>query len=170
MSAQPSKAEFVTAIIVEALTVVLISLSLILDEGGRTRHHQRPGVVTAALERVEQNGVFTTNPSYLIGGKELEKVVGEVEGEAGSLSKMTKVGEERRVEESWIVARMQAGERQKSEELRRAYARMWESCPSGSWAPPNVEDVELDALTMSGRLCQGITEADASLSPDASTV
>ena len=78
--------------------------------------------------------------------------------------------EEHRVEGSWIAARKEAGERQKSKELRRAYARMWESRPSGSRALPNIEDVKLDALTTSGRLRRGIAEADAFPSPDASAV
>lgn len=77
---------------------------------------------------------------------------------------------ERRVEELWIAARKEAGERQKLEELRRAYARMWESRLSGGWALLNVEDVKLNALTTSGQLCRGIAEADTSLSPDVSAV
>ena len=94
----------------------------------------------------------------------------EAEEEADSSGRATKVDEERRVEGSWIAARKEAGERQKSEEMRRAYARMWESRPSGSRAPPNVGDVELDALTTTGRLCRGIAETDASPSPDVGAV
>ena len=93
-------------------------------------------------------------------------MVVEAEEDAESSGRATKVDEERREGGSWIAARREArreaGEQQKSEELRRAYARMWESGPRESRAPPNVGDVELGALTTSGRLCRGIAEADAS--------
>lgn len=49
MSTQPSKAEFIVAIVVEVMTVLFISLSLLIDEGGN-HHRHRPGVVTVALE------------------------------------------------------------------------------------------------------------------------
>lgn len=49
MSAQPSKAELIAAIVVEVLTVVFISLSLIIDERGNRRRN-RPGIVTATLD------------------------------------------------------------------------------------------------------------------------
>ena len=167
MSSLPSKAEFIAAILVEVLTVVFISLSLLINEGGNRRRNQ-PGVVTAALDRADRLGIFTTNPNYSIGGEAFEEVavVAEAEEEAESSGRATKVDEEHRVEGSWIAARKEAGERQKSEEMRRAYARMWESRPSGSRAPPNVGNVELDALTMTGRLCRGIAETDASPSSD----
>ena len=163
MSSQPSKAEFIAAILVEVLTVIFISLSLIIDEGGNRRRN-RPGIVTAALDSADRRNVFTTNPNYSIGGEAFEEVavVVEAEEDAESSGRATKVDEERREGGSWIAARREAGERQKSEELRRAYARMWESGQRGSRASPNVGDVELDALTTSGRLCRGIAEADAS--------
>lgn len=167
MSSLLSKAEFIAAILVEVLTVVFISLSLLINEGGNHRHNQ-PGVVTAALDRADRLGIFTTNSNYLIGGEVFEEVavIAEAEEEAELSGRATKVDEEHRVEGSWIAARKEAGERQKLEEMRRAYARMWESCPSGSWAPPNIGDVELDALTTTGRLGRGIAETNAFPSPN----
>lgn len=171
MSSLPSKAEFIAAILVEVLTVVFISLSLLINEGGN-RHRNQPGVVTAALDRADRLGIFTTNSNYSIGGEAFEEVavVTEVEEEAESSGRATKVDEEHWVEGSWIAARKEAGERQKSEEMRRAYARMWESCPSGSRALPNVGDVELDALTTPGQLGRGIAKTDVSPSPDVGAV
>lgn len=121
MSFWPSKAKFIVAIIVEVLTVVFVFFSLLLDQGGRAHRHQQPDVITMALEWAKQNGVFTTNPNYLIGGKKLETVAVKVEEKAESSSKTTKVGKERRVEGLWIAVRKEAGEWQQSEELRRVY-------------------------------------------------
>lgn len=111
MSSQPSKAKFIAAILVEVMTVIFISLSLLIDEGGNCRHN-RPGVVTAALDRADQLGIFTINPNYLIGAEAFEEVavVAEAEGEAKLSGKATKVDEEHRVEESWIAVRKEAGE------------------------------------------------------------
>lgn len=163
MSSQPSKAEFIAAILVEVLTVIFISLSLLINEGGN-RRRDRPGIVTAALDRADRLDIFTTNPNYSIGGEAFEEVavVAEAEGGAELSGRATKVGEERQVEGAWIAVKREVGERQKSEELRRAYARIWGDGPRESRVPPNVGDVELDALTTSRRLCRGITEADAS--------
>lgn len=170
MSSRPSKAEFIAAILVEVLTVISISLSLLINKGG-SRRRDRPGIVTAALDRADRLDIFTTNPNYSVGGEVFEEVavVAEAEGGAESSGRATEVGEERQVEGAWIAAKRGVGERQKSEELRRAYARMWEEGPRESRAPPNVGDVELDALTTSGRLCRGIAEADASPRPDVGT-
>lgn len=91
--------------------VIFISLSLIIDEGGNCRCN-RPGIVTAALDQADRLGIFTTNLNYSIGGEAFEKVavVSEAEEEADSSGRVTKVDEERQVEESWIAARKEAGE------------------------------------------------------------
>lgn len=93
MSSLPSKAEFIAAILVEVLTVVVISLSLLINEGGN-RRRDRPGIVTAALDRADRLDIFTTNPNYSIGGEAFEEVavVTEAEGGAESSGRAIEVG------------------------------------------------------------------------------
>lgn len=82
MFTQLSKAEFIAAILVEVMTVLFISLSLIIDEGGNCCRN-RPGIITAALDRADRLDIFTTNPNYPIRGEAFEEVavVAEAEGE-----------------------------------------------------------------------------------------
>lgn len=94
ISARLFRAEFVAAIVIEILTIVIISFSLLLDQR-ISCHHQQSDVITKALEWAEQHDVFTTNPSYSIRGKALEKVVvvAKNENEIRLLSRVTKVVE-----------------------------------------------------------------------------